>query len=108
VRIADLLGLDEGTFCKIIMTNKMFGMVNVLGHCAELHYEKQLSSTKTNFTKAGTDEHFDYHVNGDRQQVKRWETASTNNTNLGVNLTKTHGSDIYVLMCVRVCMCVRA
>lgn len=92
MRFANLLGLDEETFCKIIVTTKMFGMVNVLGHVAELHYEKYLKTQKINFDKAPTDEHYDYLINGNRHQVKRWETDSTDNLHVGVNLTKTHGN----------------
>lgn len=92
MRFANLLGLDEDRFCKIIVTNKMFGMVNVLGHVAELQYEKHLKKNGIHFTKAGTDEHFDYRISGQRHQVKRWETTHTNDNQLGVNLTKTHGN----------------
>jgi len=92
MRFADLLGLDENRFCKIMATNKMFGMVNVLGHVAELQYEKQLKKKGIPFTKADTDEHFDYRIGGHRHQVKRWETAGTDEEYLAVNLTKTHGN----------------
>ena len=41
--------------------------------------------------EAETDKHYDYIVNNKRDQVKRYEVASTNLKRLGVNLTQTHG-----------------
>jgi len=72
----------------------MFGMVNVLGHSAELLYEKWLKSQGIKFDKADNDEHFDYTRKNDKKrvQVKRFETAGTTLEQLSVNLTKTHGN----------------
>ena len=67
-------------------------MVNVLGHLAELHFEKYLTRKGIQFTKAGTDDYYDYEVAGKRIQIKRWDTCKTDNEMLGVNLTKTHGN----------------
>ena len=69
----------------------MFGMVNVLGHLAELHYENYLKERKIEFTKAETDKYYDYMVQGERVQVKRWCTENTDEQTISVNLTKTHG-----------------
>lgn len=70
----------------------MFGMVNVLGHLAELHYERHLIKQNIPFEKAETDEYYDYMVQGQRVQVKRWSTDHTDQNTLGANLTKTHGN----------------
>jgi hypothetical protein len=64
---------------------------NILGHAAELHYENYLNSISQKFEKAPTDEHFDYIVDGNRDQVKRFESARTNVKSVGINLTQTHG-----------------
>ncbi len=90
MQIAKKLGLEDEVFCRMVVRTKML-FSNVLGHAAELHYEKYLESKGTKFKKAGTDEHFDYIVQGKKDQVKRWETDSTSSKNLGVNLTQTHG-----------------
>lgn len=89
---AKSLGLTTEQFCKIMVKTKMFGMVAVLGHSAEIKYEKYLISKNIKFQKASNDEHFDYIVNGKRNQVKRFETARTTFSKLAVNLTKTHGN----------------
>jgi hypothetical protein len=88
--IAIKLGLDPEIFCRMCLTTKML-LSNVIGHAAELHYEKYLIKNNLNFQKANTDEHFDYLVTGFRDQVKRFETESTNFNRIGVNLTQTHG-----------------
>lgn len=84
------MGLEIEPFCRMIITTKML-FSNVLGHAAELHYEKHLTENKINFEKAPTDKHYDYIVNGKLEQVKRWETDSTSQKTLGVNLVQTHG-----------------
>ncbi len=91
MEIAKKLGLDVEPFCRMIMTTKML-FSNVLGHAAELHYEKYLENKGIKFQKAPTDEHYDYLVNGKKEQVKRFETDSTNEKFIGVNLTQTHGN----------------
>ncbi|MBN2197900.1 hypothetical protein JW698_01745 [Candidatus Wolfebacteria bacterium] len=90
MQIAKKLGLENEVFCHMVVKTKML-FSNVLGHAAELHYEKYLKNKSIRFKKAGTDEHFDYIVQGKKDQVKRWETDSTSSKNLGVNLTQTHG-----------------
>ncbi len=92
MRIAKSLGLTDEQFCKIMVKTKMFGMVAVLGHAAEIRYEKFLKSKNIEFKKANNDEHFDYIVNGKRNQVKRFETGGTTLDKLVANLTKTHGN----------------
>ncbi len=86
VNIAKRLGLSEEQFCRMTLTTKMF-LSNVLGHAAELQYEKSLNSKRKKFVKAPTDVYYDYVVNKRRQQVKRFESASTDNKFIGVNLT---------------------
>src|SRR6056297_2330202 len=90
MRIAEKLGLDDEIFCRMVIKTKML-FSNVIGHAAELHYEKYLRKKGISFEKAGTDEHYDYIVDGKKDQVKRWETASTNLKRIGANLTQTHG-----------------
>jgi len=90
MKIAEKLGLEPEIFCRMVLKTKML-LSNVLGHAAELHYEKYLKKKGIKFEKAGTDEHYDYIVEDFKDQVKRWETASTNIKNIGVNLTQTHG-----------------
>jgi hypothetical protein len=92
MRIAKSLGLGDEQFCKIMVKTKMFGMVAVLGHSAEIRYEKYLTSKQIKFKKASNDEHYDYIVNKQRNQVKRFETAGTTSSKLTANLTKTHGN----------------
>ena len=94
MKIAKALGLTDEEFCKMMCEVKMFGMVNVLGHSAELLYEKWLKSQGIKFDKADNDEHFDYTRKNDKKrvQVKRFETAGTTLEQLSVNLTKTHGN----------------
>ena len=77
MRIAKKLGLDRERFCKMVVITKML-LSNVLGHAAELHYEKALTKNNITFKKAPTDEHYDYIVNNKKDQVKRWEVESTN------------------------------
>jgi len=89
--IAKKLGLEVEIFCRMVITTKML-FSNVLGHAAELHYEKYLKLKEIKFTKAPTDTHYDYIVVEKRDQVKRWETDTTNDQFLGVNLTTTHGN----------------
>lgn len=90
MNIAKSLGLTDEAFCRMVLTTKML-LSNVLGHAAELHYEKDLISKKLRYTKAPTDVPYDYIVEGKKDQVKRFETSSTNTKYVGVNLTKTHG-----------------
>jgi hypothetical protein len=90
MNIADKLGLNIEQFCRMVTSTKML-LSNVLGHVAELHYEKYLDSNKIPFQKAPTDVHYDYLVNKGRHQVKRFESNSTNQNFIGVELTKTHG-----------------
>jgi|APSaa5957512535_1039671.scaffolds.fasta_scaffold03422_3 hypothetical protein len=92
MRIANALGLGDELFCKMMVKTKMFGMVAVLGHSAEIRYEKFLRSKNIEFEKASNDEHFDYTVKGKRNQVKRFETGRTTLDKLVANLTKTHGN----------------
>ena len=92
MKIAKSLGLKDEQFCKIMVKTKMFGMVAVLGHSAEMRYEKYLTSKNIKFKKASNDEHFDYVVSGERNQVKRFETSRTTLSKLTANLTKTHGN----------------
>ena len=42
MNFADRLGLTDEEFCEVMISVKMFGMVPVLGHAAELKYEKHL------------------------------------------------------------------
>lgn len=92
MQISNALGLNSEQFCKIMVKTKMFGMVAVLGHTAEIRYEKFLSSQNIQFTKASNDEHYDYIVDGQRNQVKRFESQRTTSSKLAANLTKTHGN----------------
>ena len=91
MNIAQNLGLNDEIFCRMTLTTKMF-LSNVLGHVAELHYENYLDAHNISFKKAPTDKHYDYVVNFERHQVKRFEVESTNNNFIGVNLTITHGN----------------
>lgn len=93
MNIAKKLGLEDEIFCRMVITTKML-LSNVLGHAAELHYEKYLRKEGIAVEKAPTDKHHDYTVKGRRDQVKRFESSSTNNKFIGVNLTKTHGNRI--------------
>ena len=88
--IAKKLGLTEEVFARMVVKTKML-FSNVIGHAAELHYEKYLTNEKIKFKKAEVDRHFDYLVKSNRVQVKRWETAGTDISKLVVNLTQTHG-----------------
>jgi hypothetical protein len=90
MRIAENLGLTNEAFCRMVITTKML-FSNVLGHAAELHYEKDLIARKYKYEKAPTDVPYDYIVDGKKDQVKRFETNSTSTKFVGVNLTKTHG-----------------
>ena len=89
--IAKKLGLKPEIFCRMIITTKML-LSNVLGHAAELHYEKFLNKNNVKFQKAPTDVHYDYIINDEKNQVKRWETDSTDDKFIRINLTKTHGN----------------
>ena len=89
--IAEKLGLIPEIFCRMVITTKML-LSNVLGHAAELHYEKFLNKNKIKFQKAPTDVHYDYVISDEKNQVKRWETDSTDDKFIGINLTKTHGN----------------
>ena len=40
MNFAGKIGLTDEEFCKTMVLVKMFGMVAVLGHTAELRYEK--------------------------------------------------------------------
>ena len=90
MHIATNLGLSVEDFCRMCLKTKML-LSNVIGHAAELQYEKYLNNKQTKFTKAEVDVHYDYIVHGKREQVKRYEVASTNLNRVGVNLTQTHG-----------------
>lgn len=90
MQIATKLGLSQERFCKMCLTTKML-LSNVIGHAAELQYEKFLINSKTQFKKAPVDKHYDYIVKNKKEQVKRYEVASTNLKQVGVNLTQTHG-----------------
>ncbi len=90
MKISHDLGLTETQFCRMAITVKML-FSNILGHAAERQYEKALKNKDIRFTKAPTDTHYDYLVGKERQQVKRFESASTDSNFIGVNLTKTHG-----------------
>jgi len=91
MNIAKKIGLDVEIFCRMVITTKML-FSNVLGHVAELHYEKYLKKKGIDFKKAPTDKHYDYIVKGERDQVKRFESMSTNKDFIGVNLVQTHGN----------------
>lgn len=92
MNISNKLGLNDDGFCRMVTTTKML-FSNVVGHAAEFHYEKYLKSRGISYTKAPTDVHYDYTVDkNSREQVKRWETDSTNGKYLGVNLITTHGN----------------
>ena len=90
MNIATRLGLPDERFARMVVTTKML-LSNVLGHAAELHYEKELVREGTAFTKAPTDTSYDYEVQGFKDQVKRFESGSTDGQFVGANLTKTHG-----------------
>lgn len=90
MQIAEKLGLSQEVFCKMCLTTKML-LSNVIGHAAELQYEKFLINSMTPFQKAPVDKHYDYIVNGKKEQVKRYEVSSSNLKRVGVNLTQTHG-----------------
>ena len=90
MQIATKLGLSQERFCKMCLTTKML-LSNVIGHAAELQYEKFLINSKTQFKKAPVDKHYDYIVKNKKEQVKRYDVASTNLKQVGVNLTQTHG-----------------
>lgn len=90
MNIATRLGLPDERFARMVVTTKML-LSNVLGHAAELHYEKELTREGVPFVKAPTDVSYDYTVQGNRDQVKRFESASTDDEFVGANLTKTHG-----------------
>lgn len=64
---------------------------NTLGHAAELHYEKDLLKQGLSYEKAPTDKFYDYIVEGKKDQVKRFESSTTNTKRVSANLTKTHG-----------------
>jgi len=91
MNIAEKLNLNIEIFCRMVTTTKML-FSNVLGHAAELHYEKYLTSHNIDFEKAPTDVHYDHIVNEEKHQVKRFESNSTNEDVIGVNLTQTHGN----------------
>jgi len=93
MKIASSLGLNDEVFCRMIITTKML-LSNVMGHAAELHYEKNLPKNKTHYEKAPTDVYYDYLVGNKRDQVKRFESEATNIKTLAANLTKTHGDRI--------------
>ncbi len=90
MKIAKKLGLTDEAFCRMVLTTKML-LSNVLGHAAELHYEKDLKVAGVKYRKAPTDVPYDYIVGGKKDQVKRFESSSTNAKFVGANLTKTHG-----------------
>lgn len=90
MNIATILGLTDEIFCRMVVTTKML-FSNLLGHVAELHYEKYLDNEGIKFQKAPTDVHYDYTINEERHQVKRFESDTTYDKFIGVNLTKTHG-----------------
>ncbi len=90
MNIATRLGLPDERFARMVVTTKML-FSNVLGHAAELHYEKELMREGVSFIKAPTDVSYDYTVEGQRDQVKRFESASTDDEYVAANLTKTHG-----------------
>ena len=90
MKIAQKIGLDTEIFCRMCIRTKML-LSNIIGHAAELQYEKYLNQRSIEYKKAETDKHYDYIVNGFRDQVKRYETAGTNLKKVSVNLTQTHG-----------------
>jgi hypothetical protein len=90
MNISKKLGLDLENFCRMCLKTKML-LSNIIGHAAELQYEKYLNERSIKFEKAETDKHYDYIVGNKRDQVKRYEVASTNLKRLGANLTQTHG-----------------
>jgi len=90
MKIAQKLGLTDEIFSRMVVKTKML-FSNVLGHAGELHYEKYLKKHKIDFIKAETDNHYDYIIGGKKEQVKRWESAGTNDKFLAINLTQTHG-----------------
>ena len=89
MNFAGRLGLTDEEFCEVMISVKMFGMVPVLGHAAELKYEKHLKSQNIVFNKAGNHEHFDYEIGGKRYQVKRFESAGTTIKSEGFEITTT-------------------
>ena len=90
MEIAKKLGLTDEIFSRMVVKTKML-FSNVLGHAGELHYEKFLRKENIKFIKVETDRHYDYLLGKSKIQVKRFETASTDSKNIGVNLTQTHG-----------------
>jgi hypothetical protein len=90
MHISEKLGLTDEIFCRMVIKTKML-FSNVLGHVGELHYENFLNKNKIPYIKAKTDAHYDYVVDNNKDQIKRFETASTNEDYLSVNLTQTHG-----------------
>jgi len=86
MRFAEKLGLKDENFCRMTFKTKMF-LSNVLGHVAELHYEK----LKPNAIKAESDVPYDFILNNKTIQVKRWAQDGTDEEDIAVNLTKTHG-----------------
>ena len=95
MKFAKRLGISNELFCKSIIRVKMFGMVAVMGHVAEYHYERYLDQKKIKYEKAGTDNLYDYLLSSsnDRVQVKRWDSGSTDSDKIiSANLTKTHGN----------------
>ena len=54
MKIAKNLGLTDEAFCRMVMTTKML-LSNVLGHAAELHYEKDLIKKGVKYKKAPAD-----------------------------------------------------
>lgn len=91
MKIASSLGLSDERFCKMATRTKML-FSNILGHSAELHYETFFKNKGIKYSIGPTDAHYDFIIGNDRQQVKRFETVSTNEKRIGVNLTKTHGN----------------
>lgn len=88
--INEKLGLPLEAFSRMCVTTKML-LSNIMGHAAELNYEKYCNSKEIKFDPVETDKPYDYVVNGRRQQVKRFETDGTNSNRITANLTKTHG-----------------
>tara|TARA_B100000902_G_C27281651_1_gene902103 strand:- start:984 stop:2057 length:1074 start_codon:yes stop_codon:yes gene_type:complete len=90
MEIAKKLGLEQEKFCKMCLKTKML-LSNIIGHAAELQYEKFMENSGILYEKAPVDKHYDYIVNNKKEQVKRYEVSSTNLKKVGVNLTQTHG-----------------
>ena len=53
MKIAKAMGLEIEPLCRMIVTTKML-FSNVLGHAAELHYEKYLKENNIKFEKERT------------------------------------------------------